>query len=75
MKAVDILPGSCTKGLSENVVVRGGNYLLNVRNFIIRAIGRGLSLLTIIIITTTALYVLVKKVKKAFRGVYLLRIG
>ena len=23
MKAVDILPGSCTKGLSENVVVRG----------------------------------------------------
>ena len=33
------------------------------------------TIIIIIIITITVLYVLVKKVKKAFRGVYLLRIG
>ena len=33
------------------------------------------SIIIIIIITITVLYLLVKKVKKAFRGVYLLRIG
>ena len=32
-------------------------------------------IIIIIIITITVLYLLVKKVKKAFRGVYLLRIG
>ena len=34
-----------------------------------------ITIIIIIIITITVLYVLVKKVKKAFRGVYLLRIG
>ena len=75
MKAVDILPGSCTKGLSENVVVRGETsyQMLEVLSFGDRERAQYPSIITIII--TTVLYVLIKKVKKAFYGVYLLRIG